>query len=135
VRNFSEYQWGISASVITQNGDVVLGTQLDIYGDALHFDSPATDSTANVFLTYNPRRYNGVLVLVPTNDGFKDPGWSDTKYGSHYDGKRAYYADLQGPDADGRYTIIKSRNDCHPDCAGGTITGQTLHWNGSDYTP
>ena len=41
------------------------------------FPSPASDATGNTFVTYNPGRYDGVLVLVPTIDGFADIGWDE----------------------------------------------------------
>jgi hypothetical protein len=109
---------------------------VDVYGDELHFYSPATDSTGNTFIEYNPGRYDGVLVLVPDRDGFEDIGWADQQYGTRYQGRRAYYyATAEGPGADGRYTIRQSRNNCTPTCAEGAITSVLLHWNGHDYVP
>lgn len=40
-----------------------------------------------------------------------------------------------GPGENGEYTLRKSSNDCVPDCAGGTISAQDLHWDGSDNVP
>ena len=117
---------------VAHTGKAVIAIPLDIEGTSLAFANPVTDSTGNAFVTYNPGRYDGVLVLVPTATGFQGPGWSMA--GSHYAGKRAYYdAKPQGPGSDGKYTIVQSRNDCVPDCAGGTVTSKVLHWNGNDY--
>ena len=68
---------------------------------------PGPDSTGNTFITYNPGRYNGVLVLIPTAGGFEDIGWDDTGGSTqHYYGKHAYYnAELLGPGPDGRGAI------------------------------
>lgn len=90
--------------------------------DSLNFANPVTDSTGNAFITYNPGRYNGVLVLVPTPDGFEDIGWDPKMEDAHYVGNRAYYyANLQGPGPDGKYTIVQFQNDCRPD--EGALTG------------
>jgi hypothetical protein len=121
-------------SAVTANGSVLPAIPIDISGNALHFADPVTDATGNSFITYNPGRYTGVLVLVPTATGFDDIGWSDKSYGTHYDGKRAYYnAQLVGPGPDGNFVIRTSRNDCLPNCAQGKVTNRDLHWNGADY--
>ncbi|MGX9884487.1 hypothetical protein [Streptomyces sp. NPDC002276] len=108
---------------------------MDIYEKELHFAAPASDTTKNTFVIYNPGRYDGVLVLVPDRDGFEDIGWSEP--GDHYSGGRlAYYdARLDGPGGDGRYTITQSENSCNPSCADGSIAHVTLHWNGKEYLP
>jgi hypothetical protein len=119
-------------AAVADTGRALTAIPLDIEGNSLAFADPVTDSTGNAFVTYNPGRYDGVLVLVPTPTGFQDVGWSDLD--THYAGKRAYYnAKLKGPGPDGKYTIVQSRNDCIPDCAGGTVTSKVLHWNGNDY--
>lgn len=100
------------------------------------FPSPASDATGNTFVTYNPGRYDGVLVLVPTSDGFADIGWDEMSTASNpsYWGRLAfYYAELIGPGADGQYSIRQSSNDCDPSCADGTTTYEDLRWNGTDY--
>lgn len=123
-------------SAVADNGKVLPPIPIDVNGNSLNFANPVTDSTGNAFVTYNPGRYNGVLVLIPTADGFQDIGWADQRTGTRYDGKHAYYnANLEGPGPDGRYTIRQFSNDCTPTCAGGTVTSQDLHWNGTDYVP
>jgi len=100
------------------------------------FANPATDSTGNTFVTYNAggaHGYDGVLVMIPTANGFEDIGWSGS---GHYMGQHAYLdAELLGPGTDGRYAIRQRHNDCTPSCAEGTITTKDLQWNGSDYVP
>lgn len=119
-------------AAVASNGKVLPAITVDVGGDFFNFPNPVTDSTGNAFVTYNPGRYDGVLVLVPTPDGFQDIGWGTT----HYEGNRAYYyAKLEGPGPDGQYTIRQSNNDCIPSCAGGAVTNQVLHWNGTDYVP
>jgi hypothetical protein len=119
---------------VAGTGKAVTAIPLDIGGNSLAFANPLTDATGNAFITYNPGRYDGVLVLVPTATGFQDPGWA--KPDIHYAGKRAYYdAKPQGPGPDGRYTILQSRNDCVPSCASGTVRSMVLHWDGNDYVP
>ena len=51
--------------------------------ESFGFAKPATDATGNTFGTYNPGRYDGVLVLIPTADGFEDIGWDDRSSGQH----------------------------------------------------
>lgn len=120
-------------AAVTGSGRALASIDVDIYENDLHFADPATDATGNTFVTYNPGRYDGVLVLVPDTDGFEDIGWSDTE--EHYSGGRfAYYhARLAGPGEDGRYAIIRSENSCVPSCAQGATTQVTLRWNGHEY--
>jgi hypothetical protein len=121
--------------VVASSGKVLPAIPVDAK-QKFGFANPATDATGNTFVTYNPGRYDGVLVLIPNADGFDDIGWDDRSSRQHYYGKRAYYyAELVGPSANGQYTIRQSRNDCTPSCSGGTVTTQDLHWNGSDYVP
>ncbi|MGW6142272.1 hypothetical protein ACWFRM_11260 [Streptomyces sp. NPDC055144] len=108
---------------------------MDIYENELRFASPASDTTKNIFVIYNPGRYDGVLVLVPDKEGFADIGWRSP--GDHYTGgKLAYYdARLVGPGGNGQYAIVQSSNSCTPSCAEGAIAHITLHWNGHEYLP
>ncbi len=122
-------------AAVTASGKVLPPLRVDVSGH-FGFPSPATDATGNTFVTYNPGRYDGVLVLVPTPDGFEDIGWSDASGDTHYRGRFAiYYAELVGPGPNGQYTIRQSTNDCTPSCAEGTVTHRDLHWNGTDYVP
>ncbi|OOK72057.1 putative secreted protein [Mycobacterium kansasii] len=80
------------------NGKALPAITVDVGGNSLNFPNPVTDSTGNAFVTYNPGRYDGVLVLVPNPDGFQDIGWDIGSGDTHYEGKRAYYyAKLEGP--------------------------------------
>lgn len=88
----------------------------------------AQDATGNVFLDYNPGRYNGVIVLRPTAQGFDDLGTIPTETGKH----RFYYAST-GEGQDGQVVIWQFGNDCDPSCAQGTITKVKLEWDGNDY--
>ena len=121
-------------AAVTAGGAALPPITLDAR-ESVGFANPATDSTGNTFITYNPGRYNGVLVLIPTAGGFEDIGWDDTGGSTqHYYGKHAYYnAELLGPGPDGRYTIRQYIHSCTPDCASGPTTIEDLHWNGSDY--
>lgn len=86
------------------------------------------DSTGNVFIDYNPGRYNGVIVLRPTEIGFDDLGtaWADT-------GTRFYSAVIVDRDGDGQFEIEQATNDCEPSCGEGTTTVKVFRWNGTDY--
>src|ERR1700738_1323172 len=114
-------------AAVAGNGTALPAITVDVGGNSLNFANPVTDSTGNAFVKYNPGRYDGVLVLVPTPTGFQDIGWGNT----HYQGKHAYYyAKLEGPGSNGQYTIRQFNNDCSPSCAGGAIPSHVLQWNG-----
>lgn len=114
-------------------GNTIFQTVVESRSEALTFANPAQDATGNVFVTYNPGRYNGVITLIPTSSGFADVGAG--AYSNYDDGSnRYYYAELLGPGSDGRYQIQKSANDCNPSCAGGTTTTQVLSWDGNGYS-
>ncbi|WP_082683835.1 MULTISPECIES: serine/threonine-protein kinase [unclassified Mycobacterium] len=118
-------------AAVTASGKVLPHINIEV-ASHFGFPSPATDATGNTFITYNPGRYDGVLVLVPTADGFADIEWDIEN--AHYSGRFAiYYAELVGPASDGEYTIRRFNNDCTPNCAGGTITSRDFRWNGTDY--
>lgn len=120
-------------AVFDDDGKVLLVEKVSVYGDALDFAEPETDATSNVFINYNPGRYNGVITLVPNDTGYHPIGWdSDLAYQNTR--HAYYYAELVGPGSDGRYEIEAFDNDCEPDCAGGTITSEILRWNGTDYS-
>lgn len=108
-------------------------SDISVYGDNLTLPTPVSDSTGNAFVDYNPGRYNGVLVLVPTETGF-EPIDRETRARDDTTGQRNFYsAELEGPGADGQYSIKSSINDCDPSCAGGTTTTTFLVWNGTNY--
>lgn len=92
---------------------------------------PATDASGLYFINYNPGRYNGLTVLRPSATGMDViAGWYNNPMGQDL-----YYARLDGIGSDGKYTVIKSENDCTPDCAGGLITEQRLKWDGTEFAP
>ena len=118
---------------VARSGKVLPAIPIDGQ-ERLGFANPATDATGNMFITYNPGRYDGVLVLIPDAIGFEDIGWDPDMSGTHYMGKHAYYyAELVGPDSSDQYTIRQSHNDCTPSCANGNTSSKDLRWNGSDY--
>ena len=125
-------------AAVTSSGKTLPPTPITVSAETAEpfgFANPATDATGNIFVQYNPGRYDGVLVLIPNSGGFENIGWdTSSSYTQHFMGKHAYYyAQVVGPGADGEYMIRQSHNDCIPDCASGTVTTQDLHWNGSDY--
>lgn len=125
-------------AAVTGNGRALDPVEVDAnwsMEDPLRFAAPATDSTGNTFVIYNPGRYDGVLVLVPTADGFADIGWRSAD--DHYSGGRFayYYARTAGPGKDGAYTIVQSIKGCDPSCAEGATAKVTLRWDGRDYLP
>ena len=97
------------------------------------FASPATDATGNTFIDYNPGRYDGVFVLIPTDDGYVEPEEGSNDFQSD-DRVRYYSARTVGPGTDGRYQILSEVNDCEPSCADGTTHRKVLSWNGRSYS-
>ncbi|GAA0909013.1 hypothetical protein [Virgisporangium aurantiacum] len=91
---------------------------------------PARDKTGHIFLNYNPGRYNGVIVLRPSPQGFDNfeslPPENDYQ-------SRFYSASLQDENGDGTYEIDSAINDCDPNCAEGTINHKIYRWNGRTY--
>ena len=92
---------------------------------------PAIDGTGHLFLNYDPGRYNGVIILRPSPQGFDT---FDTLPPPGEYAQRFYSASLTDADRDGRYEVDSAINDCNPDCAGGTINHTIYRWNGSGYT-
>lgn len=118
----------VAVTVIDANGRVVFTRKTEMY--AWELAKPATDRSGNVFIRYNPGRYDGIFILRPTPDGF------DAASGDYGDGSswNFYYARLIGPGRDGLFTIEQSDNDCAPDCASGTVTTEMYHWDGARYS-
>ena len=88
------------------------------------------DRLGHIFLSFNPGRSNGVIVLVPTATGFQDlatlPPHDDYQ-------TRFYCANAADPDHDHVYEVIKPKSCgctavCDPDAR-----KYTYRWRGSDY--
>ncbi|ETA04886.1 MULTISPECIES: hypothetical protein [Gordonia] len=118
---------------VDSKGKRLLVQTVSVYGNALDFADPATDTTENVFITYNPGRYDGVITLVPTATGYADIGWEKGGLAYQSTTHAYYFAEVVGPGSDGRYAIKTFDNNCEPDCAGGTVTTKILRWNGQRY--
>ncbi len=115
-------------------GQKLLVQQEYVYGNELSFASPALDATSNVFVIYNPGRYNGVMTLVPNTSGYQDIGWGSADRPFRDTTHAYYWVELLGPGADGRYAIKQYDNTCEPNYAGGQVTTKILRWNGQRYT-
>ena len=92
--------------------------------------SPTSDKTGNLFLNFNPGRYNGVIILRPTKTGFEN--FDSLPPEDDYRGA-FYYAERSDVNDDGIFEIDQSSNDCDPDCAGGKISHEIYHWTGKGY--
>ena len=91
-------------------------------------DAARSNDDGNLFMTYNPGRYDGLIVLRPTLTGFEDfgsiPNPNSTSGAFYY----VEVARLKTSAA-----IIQTANDCNPSCAGGQITRTILQWYGGSY--
>lgn len=96
----------------------------------MQLHSPPIDATGQIFVDWNPGRYNGVTVLEPVADGMASRG--TIAENGNYRG-RFYYADIVDVEGDGVFEIAQHSNDCNPTCAGGTITTEIWRWDGVDY--
>ena len=106
-------------------------------------NKPATDATGNVFLYYNPGRYDGVIVLRASGGRLEDfgslPPSSGTRLAEARDdyegsGPFGYYAETRRDLSNPRLLEIKQfANNCVPDCAGGQVTAEIFRWNGQRY--
>ena len=96
----------------------------------MELNDPATDATGQIFISWNPGRYDGITVLQPVSGGMED---HDTLPPENEYDTRFYYAETEDVNSDGTLEVISYDNACIPDCAGGTITSETWWWNGSDY--
>jgi hypothetical protein len=93
-------------------------------------NDPAMDATGQIFVNWNPGRYNGVTVLQPVQGGMNDH--ATLAENGNYLG-RFYYASIVDVEDDGTFEIADHHNDCVPSCAGGTVTTEFWRWNGTDY--
>lgn len=120
-------------AAVDMTGRTLLTQSVPAYGDSFQFADPVTDATGNSFIFYNPGRYDGVITLIPTSNGYRDIGWGDER---EYETttNSYYYAELSGPGSDGRYSILSHANDCNPSCAQGTKTTTELTWDGNGYS-
>jgi len=94
---------------------------------------PATDASGNIFIVYNPGRYDGVMIMRPTNDSIEVLATSYSSYIEQATPLYFYSATLIGPGPDGLYQIEQASNDCNPNCAAGTTTYTTFAWDGITY--
>lgn len=92
---------------------------------------PAVDASGNIFVMYNPGRYDGVMILRPTPKDIQVLAGTFSQYNDAP--LNFYFASLSGPGIDGLYQIEQYANDCVPDCASGTESSQTYVWNGKTY--
>lgn len=117
-------------------GETIFYARVDVVGpEQLEFADPVTDdATGNSFVTYNPGRYDGVFVLIPTPTGFVAPEDTDAQY-FQSDGRVRYYsARVVESDSGGPAAISEEINTCVPDCAAANYRHRLLTWDGSAYS-
>ncbi|MDQ0618250.1 hypothetical protein [Arthrobacter globiformis] len=78
-----------------------------------------------MFITYNPGRHNGVIVLKATKEGIEDFGTDSfpRSYGGRFYNAKVRFG--SSPD----FMIILSQNNCIPSCAAGTIRDITFRYD------
>ena len=119
-------QPGVIAAVAED--DTVLWSEQTM---GMYYLAPAPivqDINGNVFIDYNPGRYNGVVTLVPTGQGFDALGTVPTDVHT----ARFYFAVVVGGSEESG-VIWKYENDCEPSCAQGVLTKERFEWDGADY--
>lgn len=145
--SFEHPTWGPVTLVtsLTKPGGVGFITVIDRWGVAvwnfntgsspwyeMSLNDPATDLSGNIYINWDPGRFNGVTALHPEPDGFADYG--TLMDAGNYNG-RFYNAELLDTDDDGLMEIVKYTLDCNPSCAEGAVTSETYWWTGSDFQP
>ena len=92
------------------------------------------DKTGNLFVQYNPGRYDGFMILRPVADGFHTFETVPKVEGvcSDYRGK-FYNSAIAGTDSNGNYEIELEENDCNVSCESGGVPEGQYYWNGSEY--
>jgi len=121
--------------VVDATGRVLLRRDWDWGCAELRPNRPSQDDTGNVFLTYNPGRYDGVIILRGAGGRIDNFGTLPLG-GWHYigSGPFGYYARTQDEvPQDGTLEIRQFSNDCRPSCADGTTTSRLFVWNGAKY--
>lgn len=114
--------------VFDAEGEVVWHRSFEGAWEAMAPATPPVDTTGNLFVVYNPGRYDGVIILRPADGGFVDFGTlPNPELG------RFYGATLDYDPASSQYTVRSEINDCTPTCAEGTTRVTTYHFDGSDY--
>jgi len=85
-----------------------------LYGDNYTFRlaEPATDASGNIFVVYNPGRYDGVMIMRPTNDSIDVLATTYNGYQVEPTPLYFYDTNLYGPGSDGLYEIVQSNGDC-----------------------
>ncbi|WP_433533795.1 hypothetical protein ACQPZK_16455 [Micromonospora sp. CA-249363] len=95
---------------------------------SLDYADPPTDSSGNVFLTYDPGGESGVIILRAIDDGIDDFGTlpDPGEYNARFYGAKLIQVERT-------YQVDKATNDCDPNCAEGDVTHAYYYWNGTDY--
>lgn len=148
--SFAHPTWGNSSLLTTQAvnasppGTQIYESQIVVVDEAgvviwrhragdWHEIAPADismDETGHIFLNYNPGRYNGVIILNPTGEGFQD--FATLPAPGEF-AQRFYSAQLYDADADGVYEVHSEVNTCQPSCANANYETTIFRWDGQDY--
>lgn len=91
--------------------------------------APANDTpgkSGNIFITYNPGRYDGIVVLQPSTEGFND---FDTLPENDYFAGRFYGASIADVNSDGVFEVVIDQMTCAPECT----TDIEYFWDGINY--
>lgn len=120
----------MGAAVFDRAGRLQWKRRIDDTFYEFRVNAPGADASGNLFVIYNPGRYDGLEIYRPTADGMRIlAGWEAGEMKE----PNFYYAEIAGPGQDGLFRVIQWNNDCTPDCAGGTITSKTYRWDGRAY--
>jgi hypothetical protein len=114
--------------IVNASGTVLFNKKIDDQGSALYeFKVLPYFRDGFMFISYNPGRYEGIIVLRVTTDGISDYG-SDS-FPGNYNGR--FYSAKVEQQPDGTFAIIQTTNSCMPSCAGGTNTFTTFTYDSS----
>ena len=103
-------------------------------GYAWEFANPAIDGLGHIFVSYDPGRLRGVIVLRPTDEGMEDFGTLVTEESCLYPyGGRFYGAEVADTNGDGILEIEHQFETGDESCPEGVLAAGIFEWNGHDY--
>lgn len=112
--------------VVAASGSILFNKRIDDQGSILYdFGVLPHFKDGFMFISYNPGRYEGIIVLRATAEGITDFG-SDS-FPGNYSGR--FYSAKVEQQSDGTFAIIRTINSCMPSCANGTYTKTTFTYD------
>lgn len=141
---FEHPAWGVVSILTTigpDNGPSAIVVSSETTGDVLWLDRSSSnyeyqlaldgpDGSGNIFVKYNPGRYDGIEVIRPTAEGMEV---IHDDYSDSVEPPLFYSAALDTLSPGGAFDIEKIDWSCDPSCAEGKSTSTFFRWDGRTY--